>query len=152
MEKIINVDINTKIALYETYNDNFINKNLLNFLIDSASTCTKKDKIKIVIDNNIKEKADFELLIKNTLKYRLNKEIADNKSSNRKEIKYGIVGLLSLMLFYTLHDQFILNEIVLIMGWVFICEVLDIEFFKDVESKRRRKIIKLLLNAEIEVV
>lgn len=151
MEKIINVDISNRVALYEIYNDNFINKNLLNYLIDNASACNKKDRIRIIIDNNAREKVDFEMLIKNTLKHQLNKEILENKSTNIKELKYTIVGVLALILYFFVSDEFVLNELILIMGWVLICEVLDIEFFKDLDNKKRRKTIKLLMKAEIEV-
>ena len=44
--------------------------------------------------------------------------------------------------------MFIFKEIILIGGWVLIWEMIELEIFSDVKEKRKRIILKKILNSE----
>ena len=64
------------------------------------------------------------------------------------QLIYLIIGILSLVLSSLIKEN-IFKELILISGWVLIWSMIEIEIFSDTELKRKRKILKQLLNSEI---
>ena len=59
MDRVINIDINDKHDLYEPYNDNYLNKDLIDYLIRQGMPFKKKDKVTIEVDNNVRKRKNF---------------------------------------------------------------------------------------------
>lgn len=145
-EKIIKIDLVSKEDLYEKYNKNNVSRELIDYIIENSINLMKKDKIKIVIDNQLEEKA-IPLIIEG-LKREYNKCILNYNKSNFKQIVYLIVGIIALFI-STLIEKTVLKEIVLIGGWVLIWTMVELEISYDIQNKHRRKILKKLLHSEI---
>ena len=147
MKKIIEIDITEKEYLVEKYNKKQSSRDLIAYIIESLSNFDKKDKVKIVINNKVKDINSKEIIIKG-LKEEYYKSLKKHLHNNIVQIIYLIIGIIMLFL-STLIKESVLSEIVLIGGWVFIWAMVEIEIFTDVEGRRRRKILKKLLESEI---
>ncbi len=145
--KNIEVDITNIENLVETYNIYQINKDLLNYIIEKASSAEDGEKIKITIQN--KTKVDAKKLITEGLEEALNKSKIRHAHINRMQLIYFIIGIISIFLTLFIHID-VIDEIILIGGWVFIWSAIELEITSDFNELRKRKIIKKLLKSEIE--
>ena len=147
MERVVEIDIVKEEDLFEKYNKKIISKNLINYLIEETPKLKKEDKLKVIINNEI-EKYNCKELIIEGLKREYNKASLKNELNNHTQLSYLIVGLI-ILLFSTFIDMKLLEEIVLIIGWVFIWDLVEIEIITDMNNKKRRRKIKWLLNSEM---
>lgn len=147
MNKIIDVDIVNEEALYETYNTKKVSHNLINYIIESALSLEKKEIKKIIINNYTKEEAKE--LISDGLKDAYVKSFKRHRFLNNMQIIYLLIGIISISL-SLLIDYEIIEEVVLIGGWVFVWEAIELEITSDINEMRRRKILEKLLQCDIE--
>lgn len=150
MEKIIEVYLHDKYDLVEKYNENKLSKELIEYITKQAIPVGKNDKIKIVL--NVKcdnMDRDCTELLKVGLSEEYNRIIKEHEITNIKQFCLLILGIIFLFLSTLINDETIWKEILLIIGWVPIWEAVDIELFSDIKSKRKKRIIKKLLNSEI---
>lgn len=150
MEKIIEVYLHDKYDLVEKYNENKLSKELIEYITKQAIPIGKNDKIKIVL--NVKcdnMDRDCTELLKVGLSEEYNRIIKEHEITNIKQFCLLILGIIFLFLSTLINDETIWKEILLIIGWVPIWEAVDIELFSDIKSKRKKKIIKKILNSEI---
>lgn len=145
--KNIQVDITNIENLVETYNIYQINKDLLNYIIEKASSAEDGEKIKITIQNTTK--VDAKKLITEGLEEALNKCKIRHTHINRMQLIYFMLGIISIFLTLFIHID-VIDEIILIGGWVFIWSAIELEITSDFNELRKRKIIKKLLKSEIE--
>ena len=145
--KNIQVDITNIENLVETYNIYQINKDLLNYIIEKASSTEDGEEIKITIQN--KTKVDAKKLIVEGLEEALNKCKIRHDHINRMQLIYFMLGIISIFLTLFIHID-VIDEIILIGGWVFIWSAIELEITSDFNELRKRKIIKKLLKSEIE--
>ena len=144
MENIIEVDIVSTEFLYEKYNNKLISKELLDYIINNYNY-NKKDNIKIVINNKTGEK-NIIPLIKNSIKNEYYSKIKDHKNNNMIQFIYFIIGTIFLIGSILIGKSAIINELLLIGGWVLIWESIEIEMFADYDNRIKRKKLKKLLN------
>lgn len=142
--KIIEIDLVNASDLYEKYNKKNISKELLNYIV--ACSFGTKDTIKLIINNKCGIEASQ--LIKEGLKKEYVKVHLTQRKNNIIQISYLLIGVLILFI-STLINKEILKEIVLIGGWVFIWAMVELELFSDVNERKKRKVLKKLLNSEI---
>lgn len=147
--KIIEIDITNEEDLYERYNKKIVSKELINYMIKSVPHFTKKDEIKIVINNSMKGKCNCTNLIKDGLKYEYEKSLSKYYKTNIIQLIYLIIGIIALIV-STLIKGTIFKEIILIGAWVLIWEMIELELFSDTLEKRKRIILKKLLASEFE--
>ena len=95
------------------------------------------------------ENIDCEKLIKEGLKYEYDITYKRQKRINLKQLTYLVFGIVTLFM-STLIMEVILREVLLIFGWVFIWYVSEFEIFSDVDLKKRRRILKKLLESEFK--
>lgn len=143
--KNIVVNIKNEDDLYEKYNDD-ISHDLLNFLVRQANV---RDEIKITINTNL----DIDNL-DNLIKKEINKAYKNTERSEKnydyKQILFFITGVIFL-LFSSLINIEVVNEILLITGWVAICEFLEISLKLDKKQRLKMKIMKKILTSEITI-
>lgn len=149
MEKIIEIDIFEEDDFYEKFNKKKISKELIEYIVDRGMGIKKSDNIKIVV--NSKVKSSLSRLIIEGLEEEYQKCIFKYKISNFTQIIYFILGVLFLFLSTFIYET-IFKEIVVIGGWVFIWGMIETELFSDINSIKRRRILKKLLNSEIVVL
>ena len=145
MKNII-VNIKRESDLYEKYNDN-LSKDLMNYLIEEARV---KDDVKIIINTNLNIKK-IDVLIKEGIINAYNNSKRVEKYLDNKQIIFLIIGVVFLII-STFIKYDIINEIIIIAGWVAIWEVVDIALNIDSKQKVNRKIIKKLIDSEIEII
>ena len=147
--KVIEIDITNKEDLYEKYNKKVVSKDLINYMIESIPHFNKSDKLKIVINNSTSEKINCTKLIKDGLNNEYNKSLLKYHKTNIVQLIYLIIGIIALIL-STLVNVTIFKEIILIGAWVLIWEMIELELFSDTQEKKKRIIIKKLLDSEFE--
>ena len=140
MERVVNIDINDKHDLYETYNDNYLNKNLLDYLIRYSSSFNKKDQIVIIIDNNATWKRNFESIMKQSLQHERERLKLQYRDMNIKQLIWLITGSLIIMI-STFLPPSAMQEILLVLGSVPIWEAVSIELFNSILKESKRVVI-----------
>lgn len=143
MNKIV-LNIKDETDLYERYSGN-LSRELINYLIKKSKYI--KGDIKIIVNTELKIQ-NLDKIIKEGLNdsLRILKKIDD--SHNTKQILLFLIGILSLIVATIFHDD-VIKEIIVIAGWFFIWEVVNISLNIDNELKLNRKLIKRILNSEI---
>ena len=143
--KTIKVNIRKELDLYKKYSDE-VSEELLKYLIDEAKV---KDDVEVVINTKLNINNIDKLIIKGlTDTYNDIRKI--DKIYDSKQIILFIIGIIFLTI-STLTQPEIVKEVILIIGWVFVWEVLDITINIDSKQKRQKRIIKKLLNCQIKV-
>lgn len=145
--KTIAVNIKDESALYDDYS-NDISKNLIEYLITEAKY--SNDDIKIVVNTKLDIK-NIDLLIRNGLEDAYKKSKKRESRYNSKQIMFFIIGVMFLLLSTFIENNDIVEEIIIIAGWVAIWEVVDISLNIDSEIKINRKLIKKLLKCDIDI-
>lgn len=148
MKKIIEVTLNEDSDLYEKYNKAMASRDLINYLVDTMPFFNKKDIIKIVINNNLVGDDDSAEIIKKTLRDEYENLNYKYNQNTLIQVTYLFLGILILFL-STLITNEVFKEVVLIIGWIFIWTMMELEIFTDKNIKKRRKIIRKLLASEI---
>ncbi len=146
MKRVIKVDLDSREALFETYDKEKVNKELIRYLVDSAAKFRKDDEIEIRINNLFDKSVECIPLIK--------KALAEEDTSNErkhylieiKQIAFFICGILALVISTFIATE-ILKEIVLIGAWVLIWDMVEMEIVDDVSNRKRNKILDKLLSS-----
>ncbi len=144
--KIIVLNIKQEEDLYEKYSNN-VSRDLINYLI--RETKYVNDDIKIRINTKLKTD-NIENIIKNGLMKIYNESRKFDKILDSKQIMFFIIGVMFLLL-SSLIPTALIKEIIIIAGWVAIWEVVDISLNVDSELKLNRKLVKKLMNSNIEI-
>ena len=152
MDRVINIDINDKHDLYEPYNDNYLNKDLIDYLIRQGMPFKKKDKVTIEVDNNVRKRKNFEQILKQSLKMEKNRLQQKYRDMNKKQASWFIMGAIIILLGYIISESSALHEIIIVVGSVPIWEAISIELFKDTEIRKKIKVIDLLLKSQIKTI
>lgn len=146
MEKIIRIDLDSELELYEKYNSAIASRDLIEYILEHAKEANKKDIIKITIyKKNISQ--DTIKIIKNGLKSKYKRNYFHKKSNDIKQVFMLLGGALSLAI-STLIKETIFNEIALIGGWVLIWETIESNIFDDSKTKMENKLIEKILKSE----
>ena len=143
--KSIIVNIRRERDLYEKYS-NEVSSDLLKYLVDEARV---KDDIEVIVNTKLDIK-NIDELIKEGLENSYKDIKIIDKFYDNKQIILFIVGMLFLI-FSTITKPEIIKELILIIGWVAVWEVLNIAINIDNKQKYNRKIIKKLINCKIKV-
>lgn len=146
MKKKIEIDIIDIEKLVDTYNIYQLNKELLNYIIRKALSVEDKEEIEIIINN--KTEVSATKLIKEGLEEELVKSKIRHKHINKQQLIYFLLGIISIFLTLFINIE-VIDEIILIGGWVFIWSAIELEITADINELRKRKIIKKLLNSTI---
>ena len=79
----------------------------------------------------------------------LNKCKIRHNHINKMQLIYFMLGIISIFLTLFIHID-VIDEIILIGGWVFIWSAIELEITSDYNELRKRKIIKKLLKSKME--
>ncbi len=145
MEKVIDVDIMDLDDFFSKYNKELVSLELIKFILDN---CKEVDgDITIVLNKKIDK--PLEDILRNSLKMEYNLMIKEHFNNNKMQVIYFLVGIIMLVISRILNDRAIPQELFLIGGWVLIWQTVEIEFFRDIDNKRKRKLLKKLINSKI---
>ena len=147
--KIIKVDLDRKFDFLRKYNDKKVSNKLLEYIIDQIGTYKESDKVKIVLNKRCELDVNAIRLIKDGLKEEYKKSIDLRDQNNLKQLWMLAMGVIFLFLSTKISDTSIWKEVLVIIGWVPIWEMIEVELFPDAIERKRRKAIKKLLKCEI---
>ena len=144
--KVIEVNLKSEDELLEKYSGKLSNE-LLKYLINESKYTD--ESLKIVVKTNME--ADS---VKDVIKSGLNSALKNaeyiDKLYNNKQILLFIMGITILIISTLILNQ-VIKEIVIIAGWVFIWEVIDISLNTDIETRITKRTVKKLLKSRIAV-
>ena len=122
---------------------------MLEYIIDQIGTYKESDKVKIVLNKRCELDVNAIRLIKDGLKEEYKKSIDLRDQNNLKQLWMLAMGVIFLFLSTKISDTSIWKEVLVIIGWVPIWEMIEVELFPDAIERKRRKAIKKLLKCEI---
>lgn len=149
MEKIIELDLLEVSDFFEKYNKEIISQDLLAYLKNQATFMSRKDNIKIIIHRYCRMPDNYLTVLKNGLQSEYKFYQKRIHFNNIIQVIFLICGFMLLLLSHGMKNFEVLEEILLISGWVFIWEMIEMELFSDSKNSHNRKIIKKLLHSEI---
>lgn len=149
MEKNIEIYLVDKYDFIQKYNKKKISTDVIDYIIDQAILIGKKENIKIIINKKFEIEQDCSQMIKEGLKEEYNKSLKNHHVRDAKQVGFFILGIIFIFLSTLIEKQMLFKELLLITGWVPIWELVKIELISDMEGRKRRIIIKKLLESEI---
>ena len=149
MEKIIEIDLHQESDVIEKYNSKKLSSELLEYMIQEAAMIKETEKIKLLLHTKCDLPIDCVKLIKEGLKEAYHNSIQERHSNNIKQVFFFVIGVFFIFLSTQVKEEFIWKELLLITGWVPLWELIEVELFADAYGRKRRKIIKKLLQGEI---
>jgi len=147
--KEIKIYIEKKEDLVETYNREFVSNTLIEYIISKAIDIKKANDIRLYI-HTTNETKGCSSMIKKGLQDEYNKNIKRRKLTNIKQITLLAIGLSMLFISTLINNNSIINEVILIGGWVPIWEAIELELLTDTHEKRKRRILKRLIKSDIQ--
>lgn len=151
MEKIITVDIQKEKDLIETYDDSVVNHKLIEYILKKSTFIHKEDNVKFVINNKCNTEIFIREKIIDGLKLEYDYTIREHQHNNLIQILLLFMGITFLFLSTLISEEFIWKEVMVIVGWVPIWEMIDIELFKEFKNRRNKKIIEKLIKSDFEI-
>jgi hypothetical protein len=147
MEKILEIDLDTKEDLFECYNKKKISKELIQYLIDSTPRLKKNDTLKVVINNRIKGNIRCSELIKKALDDSVEKNEFKFHYNNIKQFSFLIMGIFALVLSSFVKIE-VFKEVIIVGAWVLLWDAVEMEIVDDLVNRKKKKILKRLLSSE----
>ena len=150
MEKEIKIDIACREDLLEKYNESKVCKDVVEYLVKEAMLVDKETSIKIVVNKDSAVlNSDCKELIKNGLKDEYKRSMARQHDNNVKQTYFFIIGIIIIFISTLFKEQGLLKEVLLIIGWVPIWEMVRIELLPDAQGRVKRRILRKLMHSEI---
>ncbi len=149
LEKIIEIDILDESDFLERYNKQIVSSELLHYIINQATYLNNKDSLKMIIHRKCHMPDNYLKILKDALEREYIFYKRRLHFNNILQIVFLICGFLLLFLSQGIKNAEVLKEILLIGGWVFIWEMIELELFSDSKNHHNLKVLKKLLKSEI---
>lgn len=148
VKETLEIDLNDKYDLVDKYNEKKLSSEMLEYIVKETSQIKKDRSIDIVINKRCYVDTDVTKLIRDGLKKEYDRNLKEYKRNNIKQILFLVLGFLIIFLSTLVNEESIWNEVLLIAGWVPIWDAVEVEILNDVESRKKRKVIKRLLESK----
>ena len=158
MKKILNIegDMSEKKYFVSKYNDNTLAPELKDYLLNEIIGYDINTKINIIIDAKFdlteEEKEHYKKLIIKEFKESNDEILYEIGQSNLKKLTLSLIGILFIIASYFFNHIIgeVLEEILMIFGWVALWEVAYAILFTDASRRRKIKRNKQIINANIK--
>ena len=150
-QEIIKVDLLYKENFLEKFNQDEVSNGLINYLIEEMMAKKNKNNVKIEINNKCKLEIDLKKMIRAGLDKEYKKSLRAHNFYDYQQAIFFILGLALLLLSNLVTKSTIIKQVLIIIAWVPIWEMVELELFEDTQGRRRRKIIKKILRSKIEI-
>ena len=147
--KVINVDLDRKFDFLRKYSDNKVSTDLIEYLIDRIDKINKYEKVVIRLNKRCELDVNAIKIIKEGLKEEYKKSIQLRDENNLKQLWFLLMGAFIIFLSTKVPEDLFWKEVLVIIGWVPIWEMFEVELFPDAEERKRRRAIKRLLKCQI---
>lgn len=152
----IEVDMSEKKYFVSKYNDNTLAPKLKDYLLNEIIGYDINTKINIIIDAKFdlteEEKEHYKKLIIKEFKESNDEILYEIDQSNLKKLTLSLIGILFIIASYFFNHIIgeVLEEILMIFGWVALWEVAYAILFTDASRRRKIKRNKQIINANIK--
>ena len=147
--KVINVDLDRKFDFLRKYSDNKVSTDLIEYLIDRIDKIKKYEKVVIRLNKRCELDVNAIKIIKEGLKEEYKKSIQLRDENNLKQLWFLLMGAFIIFLSTKVPEDLFWKEVLVIIGWVPIWEMFEVELFPDAKERKRRRAIKRLLKCQI---
>ena len=147
MEKVIRIDL-VEEDFVEKYDTSIVNHNLIDYIIKKTMYLDKNDNIKFVIYNKCNLGLEIKDKIIEGLNTEFEKTINEHQRNNFLQVMLLTLGVIFLFLSTLISEEFIWTEVLVIIGWVPIWEMIDLELFKEFRGRRKKALIERLVQCE----
>lgn len=151
MEKILELDLDSKEELFETYNGKKVSHELIQYMIDTMPTIKKGDTLKVIIHNRIKGHLQAAELIKKEIDAACDRNDSRFRNTNVKQVSFLLIGVLALLVASFINSG-LLYEIIIIGAWVLLWDVVEMEIDDVVNNRKRKRKLKKILESEFEEI
>lgn len=151
MNEEISITISKQEDAISKYNDNLINKKLILYLIEKSKYIKRKSKIQISIYNKCNLKLDVIDLIKKGLIIEYKNIVKEYKYNHFIQLWLFVLGIIILIVASLLKNISIWHEVLIIIGWVPIWKMMDLELHEDFKGRRKKYLILRLLKSEFQI-
>lgn len=148
MERVINIDIQDGYDLVEDYDKTKVSRELIDYIIEVANEGDSRDTFKIVVDKKNNFDHDSTKMIRDGLEREYLKAKKAHSQENKKQLFDLVVGV-TFIYISTLINVEILEEILLLGGWVPLWEAIELELFYETKEQSAIKLLKKLKDCEI---
>jgi len=149
MIRQIDIDIFSKEDLVEKYNEDVVSKDLINYILEKSMFLRKEEKIRVVFHKSRQISINCKNVLLAGFKEEYNKSSKIKKFVNIKEIFLFIIGFILIYISTKINSSALGSEIFLIIGWVPIWEVVELELIEESSERRKRRALRRLLKSEI---
>ena len=147
--KVISVDLDRKFDFLRKYSDNKVSIDLIEYLIDRIDKINKYEKVVIRLNKRCELDVNAIKIIKEGLKEEYNKSLRIRDENNLKQLWFLLMGIFIIFLSTKVPENLFWKEVLVIIGWVPIWEMFEVELFPDAKERKRRKAMKRLLKCQI---
>lgn len=147
--KVISVDLDRKFDFLRKYSDNKVSTDLIEYLIDRIDKIKKYEKVVIRLNKRCELDVNAIKIIKEGLKEEYKKSIQLRDENNLKQLWFLLMGAFIIFLSTKVPEDLFWKEVLVIIGWVPIWEMFEVELFPDAKERKRRRAIKRLLKCQI---
>ena len=147
--KVISVVLDRKFDFLRKYSDNKVSTDLIEYLIDIIDKINKYEKVVIRLNKRCELDVNSIKIIKEGLKEEYKKSIQLRDENNLKQLWFLLMGAFIIFLSTKVPEDLFWKEVLVIIGWVPIWEMFEVELFPDAKERKRRKAIKRLLKCQI---
>ena len=148
INEIINIDISSKEGLLCEYNEHEISPELVEYVIKKAIYIDIRKKITIVINNKSNISRDIKKMIVSKLEKEYEISMKQHRIYDLEQLLFFVLGTLMLLFSRMITHTQILKDILVIVAWVPIWKMVELELFEDRQGLNRRRVIKRLLKSE----
>lgn len=154
-ETIIDVTINDKEDYINKFNENKLSKDFISYILEECKGESLNNLIVFKIRLNYNATLEEQNKLVNMIKSSCEVDVKENQfhlsQSLVRKILLFLLGILFLIISYfdIIHNNFILSEISLIVGWVAIWEVVYAHIFEDSKMRIKIKRLKQLSKSKI---
>lgn len=146
----VKINIKNKEDYKNTYNENELSSELKQYILDHVKSKNTKQNIKLDITTDFKmdekEALNLTYMIRRAFGLDVSEIMNISKKRSLKSLFAFILGTIFLLIYSFVPKQYVVTEIILIIGWVLIWESTYNFLFKNIETKlmitRRKQIIK----------
>lgn len=153
-KQIILVTLNDKNSYKNPFNDNKLSQDLSDYILDECKGLTYNNELELHIKANFHFSQEEKIKLINIIRSNYGLYIRENiiymDHLIRKNIFLFLGGCLFILLSFALEQvSSVISEIILIIGWVGIWEVVYSAFFSDYKKRMEIKRLKQLTNSKI---
>ena len=141
MDNTINIFLKEREDYINSFNQERISTDLDEYILNETKTFNPKRKVTVNISSNFNIGEDEQEKIKRMIKAR------DNLL--RRDFLILLIGILILVIYYLFLDYPVINEIILIVGWITVYESIYSLLFSRTELNIKIRKRKQLINSKI---